>query len=310
MGDAKLVGSLPVNIYPVDHSVIGSSAYAIKTSAGWVVYIGDIRRGGQMAGITEEFIEKVSNLNPVALITEGTRAGLDDADQSENDLRDRALGIVSDCDAYVIADFGRFNLERIRAFWEIAQLTRRRLVITMEDAYFIEAVHHAWFTGPRVKDIDDIVVFDATNEESPWENQLREDLSEKIVTAIDVKRKPRDYILGFGLSESHNFIDLEPWKGVYFSMSHNSDTNSGEARLDSEQMDRWLLRFDMTKIDLGTGLASAHSSGEDLIDMVRQIDPKYLIPMHTSHPEFFGDKLRDSSIEVKIPNYGERLRLE
>ena len=93
-------------------------------------------------------------------------------------------------------------------------------------------------------------------------------------------------------------------------MSHNSDTNSGEARLDSEQMDRWLLRFDMTKIDLGTGLASAHSSGEDLIDMVRQIDPKYLIPMHTSHPEFFGDKLRDSSIEVKIPNYGERLRLE
>lgn len=310
LGDAKLAGSLPVHIYPIDHSVVGASAYSIQTSAGWVVYIGDIRRGGQMAGITEEFIDKVSDLKPIALVTEGTRAGLDDVDQSESHLRDRALEIVAHSDSYVIADFGRFNFERIRAFWEIAQLTRRRLVITMEDAYFIEAVHHAWFTGPRVRDIDDIVVYDAGNEKSLWENQIREELSEKLVGAIDVKRNPRDYILGFGLSEAHNFTDLEPWRGVYLRMSHNDDTDSGESRLNSEQIDRWLLRFDMTKIDLGTSLASVHSSGDELIDMVRRINPRYLVPVHTAHPEYFREKLQDSSIDVRIPVYGEGLQLE
>jgi len=310
LGDTNLAGSLPVHIYPIDHSVVGASAYSIQTSAGWVVYIGDIRRGGQMAGITEEFIDKVSKLKPIALVTEGTRAGLDDKDELESHLRDRALEIVADCDSYVIADFGKFNFERIRAFWEIAQLTKRRLVITMEDAYFIEAVHHAWFTGPRVRDIDDIVVYDAGNQESVWENQIREELSEKIVTAIDVKRNSRDYILGFGLSESHNFTDLEPWHGVYLRMSHNDDTNVGESRLNSEQMDRWLLRFDMTKIDLGTSLASVHSSGDELIDMVRHINPRYLVPVHTSHPEYFLEKLRGSSIDVNIPVYGSSLNLE
>jgi len=310
LGDAKLAGSLPVHIYPIDHSVVGASAYSIQTSAGWVVYIGDIRRGGQMAGITEEFIDKVSDLKPIALVTEGTRAGLDDVGQSESHLRDRALEIVANSDSYVIADFGRFNFERIRAFWEIAQLTRRRLVITMEDAYFIEAVHHAWFTGPRVRDIDDIVVYDAGNEKSLWENQIREELSEKLVAASDVKRNPRDYILGFGLSGSHNFTDLEPWRGVYLRMSHNDDTDSGESRLNAEQIDRWLLRFDMTKIDLGTSLASVHSSGDELIDMVRRINPRYLVPVHTAHPEYFREKLQDSSIDVRIPVYGEGLQLE
>ena len=111
LGDTNLAGSLPVHIYPIDHSVVGASAYSIQTSAGWVVYIGDIRRGGQMAGITEEFIDKVSKLKPIALVTEGTRAGLDDKDELESHLRDRALEIVADCDSYVIADFGKFNFE-------------------------------------------------------------------------------------------------------------------------------------------------------------------------------------------------------
>ena len=47
--------------------------------------------------------------------------------------------------------------------------------------------------------------------------------------------------------------------------------------------------------------ASGHASGPDLIDIIRTIRPKMLIPVHTERPEAFIEALRDSGIEVRLP---------
>ena len=38
--------------------------------------------------------------------------------------------------------------------------------------------------------------------------------------------------------------------------------------------------------------------------MIKEINPKILIPIHTERPQFFDEKLKDTGIEVRIPILG------
>lgn len=57
----------------VDHSIPGAYGFIIYTSAGPVVYTGDIRLHGARPEMTQEFVSEAKAAKPVALICEGTR---------------------------------------------------------------------------------------------------------------------------------------------------------------------------------------------------------------------------------------------
>jgi len=48
-----------------------------------------------------------------------------------------------------------------------------------------------------------------------------------------------------------------------------------------------------------------HASGKDILDMIREIDPKVSIPVHMENPQFFAEKLKRTGIEVRIPKQGQ-----
>ncbi|MDP2954308.1 MAG: MBL fold metallo-hydrolase RNA specificity domain-containing protein, partial [Chloroflexota bacterium] len=56
--------------------------------------------------------------------------------------------------------------------------------------------------------------------------------------------------------------------------------------------------------------ASGHASGPELIEMVREIRPQILIPIHTEHPEIFARELAGDGIEVRIPKIGQEIEFE
>ncbi len=91
-------------------------------------------------------------------------------------------------------------------------------------------------------------------------------------------------------------------------------------------MDRlraWLDHFSMRALGLGPRVgghweiapqergyhASGHASGPDLLEIVQQIAPRVLVPIHTQRPSFYGENLKGSGIEVRLPRTGDRMRL-
>jgi mRNA degradation ribonuclease J1/J2 len=50
-------------------------------------------------------------------------------------------------------------------------------------------------------------------------------------------------------------------------------------------------------------MLQGHLCGADLKQMIQQINPKYLIPIHTEKPELFKD-IVGADTEVVLPNYG------
>lgn len=60
----------------------------------------------------------------------------------------------------------------------------------------------------------------------------------------------------------------------------------------------------------GTGLhASGHAYGPDLLDLAREIRSQTLFPVHSEHPEFYAENLKDSGISVVVPSLGRATRM-
>jgi len=67
------VGGLEAEALPVSHSLEGATAYILHTSAGAVVYTGDFRFHGYNGDETRRFVERAAEVDPVAMVCEGTR---------------------------------------------------------------------------------------------------------------------------------------------------------------------------------------------------------------------------------------------
>ena len=318
----KSIGGLPLSSFPVDHSIPGALAYAVETSAGWIVYTGDIRKHGLESEKTKQFIENVKKLKVKLLICEGTRVN-DIKNISEEEVHSNCLRAVKNAKGkLVIADFGPRNIERIRIFLEIAKVTDRKLVILAKDAYLLRWLS---YVSPEVSLSDWIrhmVLYQERkdpNNLKAWERDIRNWLSpDKSVNPSDINRYPANFILCFSFWDIKHLIDINITDGLYIYSA--SEVHSEDQAIDIRRLHNWLDAFNFQRIGLPAEVqkgkwevpedqlgfhASGHASGNDILDMIREIGPKVLIPVHTENPQFFAEKLKGTGIEVRIPKQGQ-----
>ncbi|MCD6541328.1 ribonuclease J, partial [Candidatus Bipolaricaulota bacterium] len=301
---------------PVDHSIPGALAYALETDAGWVVYTGDLRLHGELREATLKFVEEARRLRPRLLLIEGTRAGpLGRENPTEEDVQARAHEIVKrSLGKLVIADFSPRQIERLKGFLEIAQVTGRMLVVLSKDMYLLEALEACgWLDGvvnsPHLAIYDDVVV-------SPqaWDRRLRERHRKRLVGPKDVKENPGNFILAFSFWDLKNLLDIQPNGGVYIYSS--SEAHGEEQEVDMRRLWEWLKFFGMEVHGFEVGEegrptfmggvhASGHASPEDLLFIAREIAPETLIPVHTERSEFYLEHLKGEPVEVQILVNGE-----
>lgn len=322
------VGALPLRAFPVDHSIHGATAWAVETAAGWVVYTGDLRLHGRQGEQTQRFIQEVRALPPRLLLCEGTRVPKGGGEEEpeppvvrEQDVEENALRQVEGEAGLVVADFGPRNIERLQAFLRIAEYVGRTLVVLARDAYLLDAMSLIDPTIPTVGSHPALRIYkDLKSKPQSWERRLREKYRHRFVTPQQVQESPDKFILCFSFWDVKNLIDIRPRGGRYIYSS--SEAYTEEQRLDLARLRNWLDHFQMT----GAGLplsderdqpsfapkeaalhASGHASGSDLIQLVREIAPQTLIPIHTENPGYFVEALAGEPIEVLVPEYGKPL---
>ena len=84
--------------------------------------------------------------------------------------------------------------------------------------------------------------------------------------------------------------------------------------MDLRRLRNWLTHLDMCFVgdpEAGDeGLhASGHASGPDLLEIIRSIRPRVLIPIHTLDSNYFVTNLAGEGIEVRVPCPGEEILL-
>lgn len=299
---------LNVRSFPVDHSVYGATAWAVETEAGWVVYAGDVRLHGSYGDYTRRFAEEAAKLEPVALILEGTRIE-SESDNTEATVKDACLEVVKGCSGLVIADFGPRNVERLISFLEIARETGRELAILPKDAYLLDAMRMAGGdqTVPPIDSASVRIYCEYSGSTSKWKGRILDAYPHLCVTPEQVHASQDKFICCLSFWDVNELPYLRPVPGSVW-ISSNCEAFNEEMQIDQNRLKNWLDRFGLTFIGGDTGHnspfhVSGHASGSDLMNIVHTIRPKVLIPVHTTRPDIYQQRVSDVC-EVRLPEKG------
>jgi ribonuclease J len=288
-GDRLKIGSIEVEPIHVDHSIPGAYGFIIHTSEGTVVYSGDVRLHGSRPQMTQEFVEKAKESKPVALIMEGTRITDEKVSESEQKVKNECNEIVKKTDKFVIADFSFKDVDRLRSFYAIAKENNRKLVVLLKDAFLLK-----WLSkDPQLQipnyDDEDIIIHIPRRRsgkyiDSDYGTREREFLNlNNGWTAEKIKQNQDKVVCAMTFFQFDELIDIrpEPYSIMLYS---TSEPHNEEQQFDFQRLKAWTERF---QLRLFQSHCSGHAYAEDLMRIVKEINPKHLFPVHTEHPEMF-----------------------
>ena len=271
----------------VDHSAPAAYGFLLHTSDGTIAYTGDLRQHGPHAELTKDFIEAAAKARPIALITEGTRVAPVDPRRnlSEAEVKEKSVATARRARGkIVIATFYPRDVDRMRTFLEVAKAVERRVVLQPKAAHLLLSLQ----SDPRIAIPDvvrdpDILVYDRQMiSPKVWERNLLSQLRSKVVTSQYVNRHQEEILVQLDFETLPELIDIKPAPGSPFIHSKSEpieEDDEVEATLRN-----WIEFFQLRRHQFH---ASGHMSEPEIAEMIRQIAPKTVIPVHTEHPERF-----------------------
>jgi ribonuclease J len=313
-----IAGGIAFRAHEVCHSAPGTQAYELLTAQGNVVTSNDLRRHGGRSRATDAFLAHLERNRPRLLILEGTRIGrvgepIVTERQCAKSIADAIRGAGR---RLVVAFVGPNHLERMRAFLDAAEESRRRLVVSPRTMLLIEAIGAA---DPRydLRKRDGLAVYDPSADARPkWHRELRERNSSRLVTSQEVRSDPRRFVLCRSHLRNVDLLDVQP-KGALLIYS-SSAAYSDQARGEHAALGYWAAMFGMRTEGIqfhGSRCeydpkfnSSGHLSHEDIVEVIDRVRPEILVPVHCEHPEMFKE-IAPKDVKVVLPEVGKTIRL-
>jgi len=304
----------------VSHSVPGAMACLIESDDKQILYTGDIRFHSK----ENPDLSCLDNLSPDVMICEGTNIE-DTEPDNEQKVQDDIQDLISKTDELVMIGFAWKDLERYETIRDAALDEGRtpvfdpRLAYTLaqfgRDIYdegasvFVERCENMIYSEAdysKAKHKAGLMDFDLWDSKKDTRKVDTCHL-DKGVYANDLHDEPNAYVLHLDYYRFKNLLDIQPAPGSKYIRAQCEPFNK-RMELSNERLQRWLRHF---KINQDHDFkpyqfhASGHACGPDIIEFIKRIKPKNVIPIHTEHPEAF----KQLNMNVIIPEYGKEIKL-
>ncbi len=306
-GDKFFIDSLELQPIAVDHSVPGAYGIIIHTSEGAIVYTGDLRMHGTHAKMTKDFINASKEAKPIAMITEGTRIDVCKKNESEKKVYNKSKKEISKSKNLSIVDFNFKDVDRFTTFYKIAKELNKKLVISFKHACFLERYHKdKKIKSPDSKDKNILLLKPKRLTGTYIDDDYTDSYIKKrlnypnIITAEDISKKTLDYMVVLNFYYFNMLVDLKPYKGTYIHSL--SEPFNEEMEISFERMKAWIEHFNLKFVQ---SHCSGHINGTDLKELIENVAPKVIFPIHTTHPGIF----RTLSAKTRLIKEGKTYKL-
>ena len=310
-GDRFTIGPMEFHPVHVDHSIPGAYGFVVHTSGGTMAYTGDFRFHGPAGSMTRDFVDAARQAKPKLLLTEGTRVapGDDGGNMSEPAVKKEALKMVRETKSLVFSTFRGNDVDRVNTFFDACQETGRRLVVSMKVALLLEKLTaDRRLRVPRVgRDVDVYLrrkkkgKFDDSDYYT-WERPF----ITKGLTAEDIRKKQKKVFLHLEAWNFPELIDIKPDRGgTYIHAATEAFNEEGEK--EETLIRNWVGHVGFRYAQLH---ASGHAPGSEVGELVRDISAKKVVPIHTEHPELFGQFNMEGNWALESPVRGRPVPID
>jgi ribonuclease J len=313
----------------VDHSVYGAAGFLLEGDGVLVGYTGDLRFAGERKKETEAYTKLLEKqAADLVLVVEGTRltrAGDSKAQSivTENEVEANCRNDVERYEGkLVVADFGPRNVERLRTFRRIALAAGRQLVVTPKDAYLLHVLHSV---DPSIElDIGPggirILEEPAAEHRRVWQREVTLRFGDAYLAPDEVADQKGKWLLCFSFYDCNDLVDLRGATEGGLWLYSSSEAHGEESEFDFMRLQNWIgwagmhqvgfryvtgsegeahLIFDHPE-DVGHH-SSGHATQSELLDFIKQVSPKAIIPVHTEQsPRRYGELLRSHGVKTTV----------
>ncbi|MHA1719380.1 MAG: MBL fold metallo-hydrolase [Promethearchaeota archaeon] len=331
-----------VKLFDVDHSLPGASAYFIQDTITKIkiVYTGDLRKHGPLKEKTEEFIRRAKEFQPDVLICEGTRANPDEDRNeysSEEKVEEKLTEIFQDVQEkdpkkLILFDCSLRDVWRLQTFYNSCKKAGKILVLSAKSYDLLKTCINVGIIDNV--DIQDILVLLSKKtsgtyipkdySRSPaYVNILKkeEDCSDAkhvyetldleksfLIKAEEIRKNPGKYVIQMSFYSLNDLFDINPTAGSYFIISR-SEPFDDEGEVEERKLKNWFSLFKIPESNISQVHCSGHMRRDELINMIKEIHPKKLFPIHTTNAHIFMEMGLPKDIEIIEPEKGKKYLL-
>jgi ribonuclease J len=197
----------------------------------------------------------------------------------------------------------------MQTFFNVAKKTGRKLVINTKQAYILKLFEDAGINVyPKLSDVyvyvekkgwgmisneyfynfqdvgwvksEKVEKKLLENDYKKWEREFLE--LNNMVTAEDIRDRQEEFIFRCDNFELQELIDIKPENGVY--IRSKTEPFDDDMIIEENRVKNWLRHFNLPMHQIH---ASGHANGIEIREMIKEVGPKKLIPIHTEKPELF-----------------------
>jgi len=306
-GNEIKIGNLKVEPIHVDHSIPAAYGFLIHTSDGTIVYTGDIRTHGPRNDMTEEFMKKARASEPIAMICEGTRVVEKEKRKPYSEQKVETLSdkVVSSTDKMVF--FARYSrdMDRFRSLYTVTVNNGRQIVISPKIAYLLtKLVEDPNLDLPDPLKDENILVYYKRKRSGQFDERdyylWERKFMDKLVNYQYIHDNQSKLVMDLNFYQFAELIDIKPEANSQFI--HSMSEPFSEEDIEDQVMHNWLDHFNIKFHQLH---ASGHMNKEQIMNLIKYVNPRKVYPIHTENQTLFKKKFNN----VQIIRTGEHYSL-
>ena len=285
------ISGLTVTAHPIDHSAYGACALLFETEGKRVLYSGDVRLHGVKGKLYKQLPREVDYL-----LLEGTNIAREQHNPTEQDVENEFIKTFDDAPyALNLVWCSSKNIDRICALFRACRRRGKTLVIDPYTANVLAAVSKLNPKIPSATTTEQIKVYFpprlTTRLTERDQRQYIYSLNprENKITYTEISTTPERYVMLVRPSvvEFLQKIDAPQIRFIKSIWSGYWDEPN------TERFRRWVKGYCEVVKDIHS---SGHADIASLQRIVKFVQPKHLVPIHTDSPNRFAELFPDSSI--------------
>ena len=268
-------GDLNITPYLCDHSAFDSYMFHIACGEKTLIYSGDFRSNGRKS--FSHLLRKLPHAD--VLIIEGTNLSrASTPPKTEVDLEQLAVEKISKTDAPVFILQAATNIDRLVTAFKAARRSNRVLI---QDLYMAEVASAAGENIPNAKTFSGVRVF-ITNDWNGRHELLDQKYQKTKIGRTGIAKQRFVMCVRPSMKSYLDRLSEEiPFEGgiLFYSM-----WGGYKEKEDIADFLRFMQEKGVQVMDLHT---SGHADGETIQALVNDVNPDYIIPVHTENAEWF-----------------------